>query len=172
MKINIGDRIGVLGDIHYPDRVDSIDSQMVQYISSLGIRNYIFTGDLTDYEVIEFFRPEQYIVVKGNMDEFISIKIACIDIGSHRMVITHGDIVKPRGDLNVIKSILDRFNGDIFISGHTHIPLLQRLEDRIIFNPGSFSFTETFGIIELKDQEINIQLRHRDRVQSQLTIPY
>lgn len=172
MEIEIGDKIVILGDIHYPDRVDTIDQKLIDTITSLGIEKYIFTGDLTEYEVIDRFNPEQYLVVQGNMDQFRTIKIACIDIEHYRLVITHGDIVKPRGDLNIIRSLLEKWNGDIFISGHTHIPMLQRIEDKIVFNPGSFSFTATFGVIEFRMKEIFIELRHREKIETQIRIPF
>ncbi len=42
-------------------------------------------------------------------------------------------------DMYIIEIIYQRIHGDIFLSGHTHVGSIERIESRIIANPGSIS---------------------------------
>ncbi|MEM0356333.1 MAG: YfcE family phosphodiesterase [Candidatus Anstonellales archaeon] len=173
MRFQPGDRIGILGDIHYPDRIDRIPEHMLRSFREFNTNKIIFTGDLTSYDdVIDEFNPEEYIVVKGNIDEFIAPRIVIVDIGINRILITHGDIIKPRGDREKIFNMMKSLDANIFISGHTHIPILINESNRLIFNPGSFSMTYSFGILEINMNFIKFELFKDNKIIASETVPY
>ena len=76
------------------------------------------------------------IAVRGNCDRFYeygSLPFPPVSrelqLYGHRVIITHGDRLSPDD--------FDLRSGDIFISGHTHVPMLSQ-EDGVVFcNPGS-----------------------------------
>lgn len=79
------------------------------------------------------------ILIKGNCDNFINynaINIRAFDritipFDNHLFTFTHGHKYK--------KSFLSSFHGDVFISGHTHIPSIIKENSIIYANPGSIS---------------------------------
>ena len=95
----------------------------------------------TDFEIAEILNnmAGSIIAVEGNCDNssigelfhFTLGYIKRIDINGRKVTLTHGHIY-------------DRYNlpencGDIFISGHTHVGTIEKVEDRYILNPGSIS---------------------------------
>ncbi len=86
------------------------------------------------------------ILVRGNCDnnyDFSNAGIALppqkrsIDWQGRTIFMTHGDRIHSPFGLN-LKA------GDIFISGHTHTPKLQKGEDGVIWvNPGSTTYPRT-----------------------------
>lgn len=110
----------------------------------------LIAGDLCPPESLEFktlLREEaETLLVRGNCDSSYAFSNAGINLpplvqrlkwGEKTLVMTHGDrFPSPYG--------LDMESGDIFISGHTHIPHVVRQEDGILtINPGSTTFPRT-----------------------------
>ena len=102
---------------------------------------------------------EDFITVQGNCDRWRGFSIMAdpkpymrFHLGERQVVVTHGDRTMP--------SNYDLKEGDIFISGHTHVPVLDR--DRhgiILLNPGSPSRPRsmegaTFMTIDEKKAEL------------------
>jgi hypothetical protein len=55
------------------------------------------------------------------------------DLGPGRIIACHGESL---GREEMV-SLARRYRADIFIFGHTHMPLLERVENVILLNPGS-----------------------------------
>lgn len=80
------------------------------------------------------------ILIKGNCDLYVNYKIPNIrafeiitlSYNNHLVTFTHGDKYK--------KGFMPSYHGNIFISGHTHIPSITKEQDIIYANPGSISF--------------------------------
>jgi hypothetical protein len=108
----------------------------------------IICGDLTpssqNFSTIFSQLNNDLYMVKGNCDNAYDFSIANINIPARiqienffnkNVLITHGDIIK-----NPSQSSIELNCGDIFISGHTHVPQLYTDENGvIILNPGSLS---------------------------------
>ncbi len=96
-------------------------------------------------------RKQQIIAVRGNCDSEVDSMVVEIPITSvcntlvinkHRCFMTHGHKYKPTDYAK-----LALMAGDMFLSGHTHISVLERNDDGvIIFNPGSITFPKGNGI--------------------------
>lgn len=79
------------------------------------------------------------IAVKGNCDslkieELLNFKLAYqrnIQINGNTITITHGHIYN--------RNNLPENCGKIFLSGHTHIGMIEKIGENIIANPGSIS---------------------------------
>lgn len=77
------------------------------------------------------------ILIKGNCDENISYEefglfahdIISLHLNNHVVTLTHGNIYS--------KGFLPNYHGDIFASGHTHVPMLLKEQGTIYLNPGS-----------------------------------
>ncbi len=92
----------------------------------------------------------EFKTVMGNCDRYHTYSLLptpkdfiIFDYLSHKVVVTHGDCYIP--------SYFNLKQGDIFISGHTHIGHLGKEDGIILFNPGSPSRPRdgrrSFGIL-------------------------
>lgn len=113
----------------------------------------------------EYKKP--LIIVKGNCDSEVDqtlIKVPIMSpygvlfIDSLKILVHHGD----KNLDNWIFSLEDDDRFNIVISGHTHIPLLQKKNGIIFFNPGSPSIPlgevkdKTFGLLDTTKRSIEI----------------
>ena len=160
----------VISDIHGDS---ACLSAALKALESYRISFYLLLGDLINHGprnglsqeyhplgIPELLNPLKHkiIAVKGNCDSEVDQKLCefpltspvnTLVIGRHRAVMTHGHLWKPT---DTEKLGLTR--NDIFMSGHTHVPILERNSHGvIIFNPGSLTFPKgpdgihTMGII-------------------------
>lgn len=94
-----------------------------------------------DLEVSEILNNMSGVIiaVKGNCDsskieELLNCGLAYqinIKVNENIVTITHGHIYN--------RNNLPENCGDIFLSGHTHIGMIEKIGERIIANPGSIS---------------------------------
>lgn len=95
----------------------------------------------SDFEVAEILNnmAGSIIAVKGNCDNsyvddlfhFGLGYLKTIDINGIKVTLTHGHIYN--------RNNLPENCGEIFLSGHTHVGMIEKIGDRIIANPGSIS---------------------------------
>lgn len=95
----------------------------------------------TDYEVAEILNnmAGSVIAVKGNCDNtsidglfnFGLGYLKNININGIQVTLTHGHIYNPNS--------LPENCGEIFLFGHTHVGLIEKINNKIIANPGSIS---------------------------------
>lgn len=95
----------------------------------------------SDFEVAEILNnmSGSIIAVKGNcdnshIDELFNFGLGylkTIDINGIKVTLTHGHIYN--------RSNLPENCGEIFISGHTHVGMIEKIGEKIIANPGSIS---------------------------------
>lgn len=158
-------RLGVISDIHGSiEALKTIDSQM----RALEIDILLAAGDFAGTAHQEFSRllssmPWEILAVQGNCDaeedgQFYGFSLPHyrkIPFNRRNILLTHGHI-KIRGASAGLQE------GDIFVSGHTHIPCLEvSPEGIILMNPGSAvlpreNHPPSFGLIT----DTVIELRH------------
>ena len=148
--------------------------KLVAAITSLGVDKIVLLGDYlyngprngvpSDYDgmaVANLLNPlaEKIIGVKGNCDAKIDQDILSFHLEDHRSVTLNGfTCVLLHGD-NFSPSFVKAAKGDIVMSGHTHLPVLEEREGIIYLNPGSTSFPKggnpaSFAI--LSDDKLSI----------------
>ena len=106
--------------------------------------------------------PIPVLIARGNCDsevyeELLDIPVqspyAVAHIGAMRIVVQHGHTLTS----DDIAQAGHRYGADVFITGHTHVPVIQRLGGVIHLNPGSPAhpkfqrdgeFVPTVGVIE------------------------
>ena len=123
----------VVSDIHGEKKgVELIKSAISKYAPD-GI---ISAGDQCPYMSEILFR--ELIAVRGNCDRFFEYgsipfppPIRTLSLFSRNVCITHGD--------SVWYDDLDLEEGTVFISGHTHVPMLKKENGIYLLNPGSSS---------------------------------
>lgn len=88
--------------------------------------------------------PVPIVIARGNCDsevyeELLEMPVlspyAVIHAGGLRIVINHGHMLSP----DDIRRVAAKYRAQVFITGHTHIPVIERMDGAIHLNPGSAS---------------------------------
>lgn len=86
--------------------------------------------------------PIPIIIARGNCDadvyeELFDMPVmspyATAEVDGLRVVVTHGHTLAG----NDIERLSSKYHAQVFITGHTHIPIVQRIGETIHMNPGS-----------------------------------
>ena len=160
-------KITVISDTHISTVSNNLDHKMLDDIKSSDI--CLHAGDFTEYKVFkELSNFTKVYGVCGNMDDSQIKKELpermIIDVEGIKIALTHG-----RGSpIKVMDSIKIIFENsyqdiDIFIFGHSHIPLDKIINGKIYFNPGSptdkvFSPYNSYGTLNIENKAITRRL--------------
>lgn len=86
--------------------------------------------------------PVPLVVAAGNCDAEVDTMVLDMPIQAPyaylvyhnlRIIINHGHKLTEEAKLNLAK----QFKADIFVTGHTHLPVLEKIDNIIFINPGS-----------------------------------
>ncbi|MBQ9047227.1 MAG: phosphodiesterase [Solobacterium sp.] len=121
-----------------------------------GPRNDL-PADYNPKKVIDILNPlwHSIIAVRGNCDAEVDRMVLSFPItadynlfrlGEHRVFMTHGHVYNPEEPPKLEE-------GDLFLSGHTHIPTVAERDGRWFLNPGSIALPKgnhpkSYGILD------------------------
>ncbi|MFH1837519.1 MAG: metallophosphoesterase family protein [Candidatus Omnitrophota bacterium] len=157
-------KIGVISDTHIPVTALRLPDKVYSYFKSCDL--IVHAGDATEESVIEELRAiAETKAVCGNMDSFdlkkkLPKKIV-FKVGNKEIGVMHGSGPPFKVMQNVAKEFSPK--PDIIIFGHTHIPMIDRHEGVLFFNPGSATDSVcskccSFGIIEINGDDIKAEI--------------
>ncbi|BDR76019.1 phosphodiesterase [Clostridium tetani] len=151
------------GSSYYLEKVINIyEKEKADYLVILGDELYHgarnpLPKEYNPKKVAEILNKykNKIIAVRGNCDSEVDQMVlnypimsdySIILYNNRRLFLTHGHIYN-KNNLPTIS------NGDIFIYGHTHVPLAERINNIFIINPGSITFPKEntphcYGILE------------------------
>ncbi|MDU5452352.1 phosphodiesterase [Pseudescherichia vulneris] len=158
--------------------------RMLARFAESGAQWLVILGDLLNHgprnALPEGYAPAQVaerlntqasriIAVRGNCDSEVDQMLLTFPITApwQQIVLAHCRLFLTHGHLYNAENLPSLAAGDVFISGHTHIPVAEKRGDIIHFNPGSVSipkggFAASYGmfddgifrVIALNDQRI------------------
>jgi len=148
-------KIGVLSDTHLTKVTEEFKEVLRGHLSEVDM--IIHCGDITSLSVYEYLSNWDLRAVRGNMDDLdlkaILPEKRAEEIGGFRIGIVHGR-GGPHGIERVVLGEFREEAPDVIVFGHSHVPLLTKIEGVTLFNPGAYrgSFVErgTIGLIEIK----------------------
>ncbi len=165
--------IGLISDTHIPDRKTKLPKNIKSAFKNVEL--ILHAGDITNKSVIEELEKiSPTIVVQGNMDRHNNLnlpKSQIIEIISHKkekivkIGLIHGEVY-PKGDTQQLYYLALELDVDILVSGHSHIPQLEKIKDILLINPGSPTSPRlsdpSVAILEIntediEEEEINIE---------------
>lgn len=138
---NNKDIIEKLSEIERPDiliHLGDYVSDGVTISKAFGLKSIIVKGN------------GDYLCTEYKEDEFIELK-------GKKFFLTHGHKYNVQGGLTNLYYKGLELGADIVLFGHIHVPIIEKVGDMIIMNPGSPSLPrnadriKTFGIIEIGD---------------------
>ena len=101
-----------------------------------------------------------FVCVRGNNDFYDYPDFKIVDIGKHKIFVTHGHRMMLFMDRSVLVSKAKEYGCDIVCFGHTHIFEYQIVDGVHVINPGSITHNRDFSkpcyaIIDI-DEEISV----------------
>jgi len=106
----------------------------------------IHCGDVQDS--LEFFQNQEFpiAVVRGNCDWRRNLASQLIvELYNHRILIVHGHMEQVNYGLLNLYYKAKQEQCDIVCYGHTHVPLIEEIDDVTIVNPGSLEKPRQMG---------------------------
>lgn len=136
-------RILILSDIHgdylsFKKIIDNENFDKLVILGDLFSYDYNYENYINS-DIIKLLLQykDKLILIKGNCDIYIDYNklglrgfdIITLPLNNNLVTFTHGD--------KYCKGFLPEYHGNIFISGHTHRPILNKESNIIYCNPGS-----------------------------------
>jgi uncharacterized protein len=157
--------IGIISDTHEKDST-AVKEFVEKNLKKLDI--LIHVGDFTCFKVLEALSHNfKLIGVQGNNDD-LTIKqklkeIEVLLVSGYKIGLYHGH----GNGKNAAERALQAFKDiavDIIIFGHSHMPLIQTKDRKLLINPGSPLVKRkerwySFAILHIEENHINIELK-------------
>lgn len=155
--------IGLISDTHIPDRARIIPQNVLDTFNNVDL--IIHAGDLTSLKVIEELEKiAPVMAVQGNMDRVNGIdlpKAKVIEAEGLKIGVAHGEVY-PRADTMQLLYLAKELDVDILITGHSHQPKIEQIENVLLLNPGSPIVPRlsdrTVMILEIKDKNVDVEV--------------
>ena len=155
--------IGLISDTHIPDRAREIPEKVLTSFKNVDL--IIHAGDLTTTEVIdELEKIAPVIAVQGNMDRVAHIdlqKAKVITVEKIKIGIAHGEVY-PRADTQQLLYLARQLDVNILVTGHSHQPKIEQVEDVLLLNPGSPIVPRladrTVMLLEINNKNVDVEI--------------
>ncbi len=131
-------------------------SASVRIIKEENPNHVIHLGDcLRDgEELAKMFPTLSICTVPGNNDWFQDEpKEKTVLLGGHKIFLCHGHTTGVRGSTALQWKKAHALGCDISLFGHTHSPFSKEEGGILLFNPGSLTYGDTYGILTLRPGE-------------------
>jgi uncharacterized protein len=167
--------IGVVSDTHIPDRARQIHPAVTTVFREAGVQAILHAGDISTPATLQLLEEIAPVyAVRGNRD-WVALRhlpfTRQLEFGGVKVGLTHGhgpllDYMRDRMDYMLRGYRLEMFaprllsafpDVDVIVFGHTHRSLNQRLDGRLVFNPGSPHFPDpktampSVGLLHISD---------------------
>ena len=149
-------RVGLISDTHGQLRAD------VHRVLA-GVSRILHAGDVLGDEILDelaLIAPTQ--AVYGNCDDASDPRLAQrldLVIGGLRIHVSHGHELGRPGSAKVAAA----YDADVCIYGHTHRQLVERVDGRLIVNPGAagprrFDLVPSVAVLTIRDGRAEAEL--------------
>lgn len=155
--------IGLISDTHIPDRMRELPEKVFEAFKDVEM--ILHAGDVTSQEVIEKLEEIAPVTaIQGNTDRIVGLdlpKTAVVEAEELKIGVIHGEVY-PRADTQQLHYLAKQLDVDILVSGHSHQPKVEKVEDVLLINPGSPTVPRladrTVMILEINKKEVDVEL--------------
>lgn len=155
--------IGLISDTHIPDRMKELPEKVFEAFKDVEM--ILHAGDVTSQEVIEKLEEIAPVTaIQGNTDRIVGLdlpKTAVVEAEELKIGVIHGEVY-PRADTQQLHYLAKQLDVDILVSGHSHQPQVEKVEDVLLINPGSPTVPRladrTVMILEINKKEVDVEL--------------
>ncbi|MBE6511459.1 MAG: metallophosphoesterase [Methanobrevibacter millerae] len=155
--------IGLISDTHIPDRARQIPEKVLESFENVDL--IIHAGDLTTRAVIdELEKIAPVVAIQGNMDRVAGLdlpKAQVIEAEGMKIGVAHGEVY-PRADTQQLLYLAKELNTNILVTGHSHQPKIEQVEDVLLLNPGSPIVPRladrTVMLLEINNKNVDVEI--------------
>lgn len=155
--------IGLISDTHIPDRMRELPEKVFEAFKDVEM--ILHAGDVTSQEVIEKLEEIAPVTaIQGNTDRIVGLdlpKTAVVEAEELKIGVIHGEVY-PRADTQQLHYLAKQLDVDILVSGHSHQPKVEKVEDVLLINPGSPTVPRladrTVMILGINKKEVDVEL--------------
>lgn len=155
--------IGLISDTHIPDRARVIPTKVLESFENVDL--IIHAGDLTTRAVIdELEKIAPVVAIQGNMDRVAGLdlpKAQVIEAEGMKIGVAHGEVY-PRADTQQLLYLAKELNANILVTGHSHQPKIEQVEDVLLLNPGSPIVPRladrTVMLLEINNKNVDVEI--------------
>ena len=155
--------IGLLSDTHIPDRARQIPEKVLESFENVDL--IIHAGDLTTRAVIdELEKIAPVVAIQGNMDRVAGLdlpKAQVIETEGMKIGVAHGEVY-PRADTQQLLYLAKELDANILVTGHSHQPKIEQVEDVLLLNPGSPIVPRladrTVMLLEINNKNVDVEI--------------
>lgn len=155
--------IGLISDTHIPDRMKELPEKVFEAFKDVEM--ILHAGDVTSQEVIEKLEEIAPVTaIQGNTDRIVGLdlpKTVVVEAEELKIGVIHGEVY-PRADTQQLHYLAKQLDVDILVSGHSHQPKVEKVEDVLLINPGSPTVPRladrTIMILEINKKEVDVEL--------------
>src|SRR5574344_1306109 len=135
--------IGLISDTHISNRASNIPEKVFEAFKNVDL--ILHAGDVIEESVIKELESLAPVIA----------------VGKTKIGLNHGDI-RPRGDTQQLYYLAKELDVNILITGHTHIPMAEEVNDVLLINPGSPTVPRlsdpSVMILEINDNEVDLEV--------------
>ena len=155
--------IGLISDTHIPDRARQIPEKVLESFENVDL--IIHAGDLTTCAVIdELEKIAPVVAIQGNMDRVAGLdlpKAQVIEAEGMKIGVAHGEVY-PRADTQQLLYLAKELDANILVTGHSHQPKIEQVEDVLLLNPGSPIVPRladrTVMLLEINNKNVDVEI--------------
>ena len=128
--------IGLISDTHITEKRGELPQNVIGKFK--GVDLIVHAGDITQQKVIdELETVAPVIAVLGNNDKLDLNETEVFPAENFKIAINHG--TKCSNDFDKLSKLAHDLNVDVLITGHTHRPHCEIIDDVLFINPGSLN---------------------------------
>ena len=149
--------IGLISDTHITEKRGKLPQKVIEEFD--GVDLIIHAGDITQQKVIdELEEIAPVIAVLGNNDKLDLNENEVIEVENFKIAINHG--TKYSNDYYKLSKLAHSLNADVLITGHTHRPHCEIIDEILFINPGSsnrpIKSDSSIAILDINDKQNSV----------------
>ena len=127
--------VGLISDTH-----GWLDPRVIEIFDEYGVEKILHAGDIGDPGVLSGLEEvAPTIAVRGNIDGGVLRDLpleAVVEVGGKRLAVLH-IAGSPKRPNKVARTFLLRSRPDLLLVGHSHIPVVAKVQGALWVNPGA-----------------------------------
>jgi len=132
-------------------------------LEETGADMLIHLGDeINDALIMESIAAIPVIKVPGNCDHRSTEPRELLQtIADRKFLITHGDLYKVKNGLNRLVEKAKELKASVVLFGHTHNPLIQKLDGVLLINPGTLmngSDSKSYAVLTVTPFKVTAEI--------------
>ena len=148
-------KLGILSDTHVK-KIDDLPKKALKILENVDL--IIHAGDYINEELLDDLKKlGNFKGVAGNMDpQIIKDELPeteILELNGFKIGVIHP--IEGGAPYDLVDRVREKFEQvDVIVFGHSHLPMNEKIDDILIFNPGSVTGRwpakhKTIGILEI-----------------------